>query len=540
MELPMRRVSWVYPQDIKNSENPNIRQFYVPRKYEFNHPYDDLPAGNWKKANPTDVLDFSATAYFFAKMIYDQYRIPVGIINSAYGGSPVEAWLSEPAIIKFPEYQGQLGKYKDHKLIEQILEEDNQRISNWYNRLHQNDKGYKDPRNPWYDPSLDAGTWPSINLPGYWEDVEPGHKNGVTWFRKTVHLAGSLADKPSQLILGRIIDSDSVFVNGKFIGSTGYQYPPRRYNIPAQLLTEGENIIVVRVVSESGKGGFVPDKPYVLITGEDTIDLKGTWKYMVGAEMEPLAGRTFFNAKPAGLYNAMISPLTNYAIKGVIWYQGESNVERPEDYYVLFTTLINDWREKWQQKDLPFLYVQLPNFQIPATIPSESNWALLREAQLKSLSVPQTGMAVTIDLGEWNDIHPLNKKDVGYRLSRVAKKAAYGDTASIHCGPLFQSYKIEGNRIILSFSNADNGLMIKGNDELKQFSVSGPDGKFLWAKAEIAGRKVIVWNDHIPDPVAVRYAWADNPEGANLYNKEGLPASPFRTDDWDSDINIKE
>jgi sialate O-acetylesterase len=295
-------------------------------------------------------------------------------------------------------------------------------------------------------------------------------------------------------------------------------------------LREGENIIVVRVINNIGKGGFVLDKQYELIVGGRAFDLKGDWQYRLGTRMEPLASQTFIRWKPLGLYNAMISPLLNYRMKGVIWYQGESNAEKPLEYQELFSTLIRDWRNKWNQGDFPFLFVQLPNFMETKSQPSESNWALLREAQLKTLSLPNTGMAVTIDIGEWNDIHPLNKKDVGKRLALAAQKVAYGDEKIIHSGPIYHSMKIVGNKIIISFSDTSGGLIAKGGGELRYFAIAGADKQFVWAKAKIKDGKLVIWNNKIQKPQAVRYAWADNPEGANLYNREGLPASPFRTD----------
>ena len=235
----------------------------------------------------------------------------------------------------------------------------------------------------------------------------------------------------------------------------------------------------------------------------------------------------------AGLFNAMIAPLLNYRIKGVIWYQGESNAGRPEEYRQLFPAMIRNWRDKWGQGDFPFLFVQLANFMEPHAQPGPSDWAMLREAQLKTLSLPNTGMAVTIDIGEWNDIHPLNKKDVGKRLALAARHVAYGEENVVYSGPLFQSMEIVDNTANLSFGNTGSGLMATGGEELHSFAIAGADGKFVWAEARIEGSgKVVVWSDQVPHPVAVRYAWADNPESANLYNQEGLPASPFRTDDW--------
>ncbi len=532
IELPIRRVSWVYPDEIERSVNENIRQFYVPRKYHFKEPLEDMQSGSWKAANAGNIYDFSAVAFFFACELYDKYKVPIGLINAGLGGSPAEAWISEEALKEFPQHYLELQKFKDDLLIEQIQELDNTRIRSWYELLGQKDEGYKDPRKTWRDPKLNTSDWKVMKIPGYWTDTPTGQANGVAWYRKKIHVPSSMAGKQAKLILGRIVDADSVFVNGMFVGTTSYQYPPRRYDIPANLLKEGENTIVVRLISTEGKGGFIPDKPYEIVAEDDIIDLKGEWQYRPGAIMEPLKGETFIRWKPAGLYNAMIAPLLNYSIKGIIWYQGESNADRPDEYSRLFPALINNWREKWNDDSLPFLYVQLPNYMKADEQPSESNWALMREAQLKALAVPNTGMAVTIDLGEWNDIHPLNKKDVGYRLALAAQKVAYGNEDMVYSGPIYHDMSIDGSRIILTFTNKGSGLIAKGGGELQKFAIAGVDKQFVWATAIIEDDVVIVWSEKVSSPVAVRYAWADNPEGANLCNREGLPASPFRTDEW--------
>ena len=532
MELSMKRVSPLYETEIANSYNPYIRYYEVPKKYNFNTPKKDIIGGKWISASPDNIIKFSAVSYFFALELYKKNKIPIGIINASLGGSPAEAWISEDALKAFPDHYNEAQRFKDTSLIRKIITRDKIRFDTWYSKLGESDAGYKDPNVPWHNPDLSTSDWPIMKVPGYWSDEEIGDVNGVVWFRKNIQVPASMTGKPVKLILGRIVDADSVFINGVFVGATSYQYPPRRYDIPSGLLKEGKNTIVVRIISNTGKGGFVLDKPYMLVAGEQIIDLKGDWQYKLGAKMEPLQSQTFIRWKPVGLYNAMISPLINYSVKGIIWYQGESNAGRPKEYTDLFPTLINDWREKWQQGNFPFIYVQLPNFMEPREQPSESNWALMREAQLKALSLPNTGMAVAIDIGEWNDVHPLNKKDVGYRLALAAQKVAYNDNDVVYSGPIFQSMEIKENKIILTFSNAGSGLEVKGGGELKCFSIAGSDRKFIWATAKVKNDKVIVWNDKIQNPVAVRYAWADNPEGANLYNKENLPASPFRTDDW--------
>lgn len=531
MELPMRRVSWVYPAEIANSANPSIRQFYVPRKYDFNNPYEDFETGSWKSANPENVLEFSAVAYFFANALYDKHDVPIGLINTSLGGSPAEAWMSEEALKAFPAHYEEAQRFKDSQLIKQIEDEDRTRIQGWYKRLRQKDEGYANPETAWFLSDLNTSDWASMEIPGYWADTELGSVNGVVWFRKNINIPSAAAGRPAKLILGRIVDADSVFVNGVFVGSTSYQYPPRRYDIPVNLLRVGENTFVVRVINSTGKGGFVSDKPYEIITDDISIDLRGDWEYRLGTTMEHLESQTFIRWKPLGLFNAMIAPLLNYRIKGVIWYQGESNAGRPIEYRSLFPAMIRDWRKNWQIGDFPFLFVQLANFMESQRQPSESNWAMLREAQLKTLSVPNTGMAVIIDIGEWNDIHPLNKNDVGKRLALAARKVAYNNEKVVYSGPLYKSMRIDDNKIILTFTHVGSGLVAQGG-ELKHFAICGADSQFVWAQAKIEGDKVIVWSDEISNPVAVRYAWADNPEGANLYNKDGLPASPFRTDEF--------
>ncbi|MGD0553250.1 MAG: sialate O-acetylesterase [Sedimentisphaerales bacterium] len=531
MELPMDRVKYRYPDVIANAENPGIRQFIVPHVYDFQGPREDLKSGRWESANPESVLHFSAVGYFFAKELFEKYHVPIGLINASLGGSPAQAWLSEDALKAFPEYLETAKKFKDSNYLNQIVEKDKAVSDAWYSRIQQLDKGLEKGQKPWFDVNYDASQWPTMNVPGYWADGNLGNVNGVVWFRKEINVPASMTGKPAKLWLGRIVDGDFTYVNGKQVGSVSYQYPPRIYDIPSNLLQAGKNIITVRVISNSGRGGFVLDKPYRLTAGEQTIDLKGRWQYRLGATMDPLPGKTFIEWQPAGLYNGMVAPLLNYKIKGVIWYQGESNTAKPREYQKLFSAVIADWRGKWNQGDFPFLYVQLANFMDVKDQPSESGWAETREAQLKTLAVPNTGMVVTIDLGEWNDIHPLNKEDVGKRLALAAQKVAYGDEKAVYSGPIYQSKKIEGNKVILTFTNTGSGLTVKGDGELKYFAIAGADKKFVWAKAKIEGNNVIVWNDQVANPVAVRYAWADNPEGANLYNKEGLPASPFGADE---------
>jgi sialate O-acetylesterase len=387
----------------------------------------------------------------------------------------------------------------------------------------------------WYQPEYVPAGWHPFWLPGYWADQGIKGLNGVVWFRKEIEVPVSMAGKAAKLFVGRIIDADETYVNGVKVGNITYQYPPRRYEVPAGVLREGKNLLVVRVTSTVGKGGFVPDKRYELTDGVTHIDIRGDWRYKVGQVFSPRpagGGAPSFSAQdqPTGLYNTMVAPAIRFGLRGFIWYQGEANTSNPREYRQMLPALIADWRAKWQEGALPFLYVQLPNFMEVQYSPSESQWAELREAQLDALSVPKTAMAVAIDAGEWNDIHPLDKKDVGDRLALAAEKLAFGDTSIVASGPIYRSAHVDGDKIVLSFTDTGSGLMVKGGGELQQFAIAGADKKFVWADARIEGDKVIVSSEEVPNPLYVRYAWADNPEGANLYNKEGLPASPFRTD----------
>lgn len=339
--------------------------------------------------------------------------------------------------------------------------------------------------------------------------------------------------QPAKVFLGRLVDADELYINGQKVGQTGYQYPQRRYKIPDGLLHAGRNLIVVRVSNYQGKGGFVPDKPYTLIAGNDSIDLQGTWQYKVGAAFDPGSKQSesiSIQNQPAALFNSMIAPLINYSIRGICWYQGESDTYQPALYSSLQKALIQDWRRLWNGAELPFLFVQLPGFMDYQYWPSESGWALFREAQAASLSIPHTAMATAIDLGEWNDIHPDNKKDVGIRLAKAAFSTVYGEEL-VFAGPRFNSASINDNKIILEFTHTGGGLITRDGLPPAGFAIAADDRKFVWAEAKIEGNKVVIWNDQVPKPRFVRYAWADNPFHLNLYNREGLPAEPFRTDD---------
>lgn len=532
MTVPMSRVSDLYGAEIAACENPHIRLFTVPMAFDFKSPRDDFDSGKWVSADPANILDFTAIGYFFAKALYEKHHIPIGLINASVGGSLIEAWMSAEALEAFPDILKSVEILKDDAYIDRIMKADEEAGKAWYNHLDSCDPGLSGEGTPWYDPRFDASGWKTLHMPASWKDVGLDDFCGVVWIRKEIEVPESMTGVPARLLLGTVVDSDTVYINGVVAGSTSYRYPPRRYVLDCDMLAEGKNVIAARIITNSGQGGFTPDKPYRLEAGGQTINLEGDWQYKAGPSVPPLAAPTFFQYKPLGLYNGMIAPLPYHAIKGVIWYQGESNTSSPNGYHKLFSALIGDFRKKWSLGDFPFLYVQLPNYMKAAKQPSESDWALLREEQLKTLAVKNTSMVVAIDTGEWNDLHPLNKKDIGLRLALAARHAAYGEDGLIYTGPLYDSMEIQDGKIVLTFKSDGGQLVVKGGGELRHFAIAGPGKKFVWAKARIKGRRIEVWNNEVPNPVAIRYAWANNPEVANLYNDKGLPASPFRTDDW--------
>ncbi len=519
-----------YNDEIANANYPEIRHFKIPTQTSLTGTLQDFEGGSWQVAVSDEIRPFSAVAYFFAKKIYERFGIPIGLINASVGGTPIEAWTSAEGFKDFPELLKIIDKNKDTAYVNGRNAVNH--ISDEVGSEPQ-DNGLKDPI-AWYDPNFEPKDWRRINIPGYWEDQGIRNLNGVVWYRREIELPASMAGKEARIFLGRIVDADELYINGQKIGHTTYQYPQRRYSVPENVLQSGKNFFVIKVTNFNGKGGFVPDKPYYLFSETDTVDLKGYWEYKVGEVFkiqEPSAASVrpvIAQNEPTALFNAMISPYTQLSLKGILWYQGESNAHSPENYDALLRALITDWRTKFNDQNIPFIYAQLPNFMEVNYLPEESNWAELRQSQLGALTVPHTAMTVNIDLGEWNDIHPDNKKDVGERMALAALKLAY-DENIVHSGPIYKSHEISRGEIIVSFDQVGSGLIADDGEPLSEFAIAGADKKFVWAEARIMDDKIVVWNDEIKDPKYVRYAWADNPDNPNLYNKEGLPASPFET-----------
>ncbi len=538
-------------QEIKNAANDNIRLFTVARavsnKKEFNC------TGSWDELNSQSAADFSATAYFFGKKLYDELKIPIGLIHSSWGGTPAEAWTSNDYLKTLGDFdkilndiknsQDELELYKEWLSNHPIIDlSNNKSESKWENLSFKDDECST--------VNFNDNNWEEMNLPTQWESTEVRNFDGVIWFRKKIEIPEVWKDQELILNLGPIDDMDRTFVNGKLVGAyekDGFWQKDRIYNIPKELVQSNKLVIAVRVLDNQGGGGIWGTKEKLnihQINSDEQISLAGSWKYLPVAEFREQKFYVFSADKndyyqrpkmtveisaytPTTLYNAMIHPLIPFNIKGAIWYQGESNAGNPKQYKKLFSIMIKNWRDDWQLGNFPFYYVQIA----PYNYGDQTHSEFLREAQLKTLSVPKTGMAVTLDIGEPQNIHPANKKDVGERLALLALAKTYSEKNN-YSGPVYKSMKIQKDKITLSFDYAKSGLVIKELNGENNFLIAGKDKIFKTAKVKIEKNKLIVFSDEIKNPVAVRYAFTNTSE-ATLFNKDGLPASSFRTDDWE-------
>ena len=522
-------------QEISEAGNYNIRFFTVDQMTAIT-PQSDLNGTGWLICDSSTVKNFSAVGYFFGKYLFEKLNVPVGLINSSYGGTDIEAWTSINALSKIPAYDEAI---KDLKLISEgdtlFLKEYHKKQDEWLMNSGNTDPGFPATGLAWNDINFDAGNWDTISVPALWYKDELIDFNGAVWHRKEVFIPESWKGKDLVLNMGPIDDIDVTWFNGVKLGSKERWNLPRKYLIPASIVRPGKNLIAIRCIDNGGPGGLWGDAEQYYISDPDgnKISIAGEWKYKRTISLYDFPPRplSFDNPNyPTVLFNAMISPLIPYGIKGVIWYQGENNTGRALRYRTLFPLMINNWRTKWNEGEFPFLFVQLANYMNTNPEPVEDAWAELREAQLMTLKVPNTGMASSIDIGDSSDIHPKNKREVGRRLSLIALNKVYGFDNE-YSGPVYKSYKIDGSKIIITFDFA-NGLNSNSEDKLKGFAIAGSDHKFYWADAVIDGGTVIVSCPLVSQPVAVRYAWASNPV-CNLYNSAGLPASPFRTDNWE-------
>jgi len=517
-------------EEISSANDKNIRHFKVPLTYS-KKPEEKLAGGEWKVTDPSTAGEFTAVGYFFARELRKKVEIPIGLINTSWGGSRIEPWMSAE-VLNMEDPMQSMEEYQRER--EEEFKESLNGFMKYFPEISVIDDIVKDEIKDWYNPDIDVSTWQNINVPGIWEEAGYDDLDGIAWYRTSFKLTDLEAQENIELVLGKIDDSDLTWINGVKVGGMEQSWNKlRNYEVESSVLKEGENILVIRVEDTGGGGGiWGDDNTLVVKTSTEEISLLKNWKFKIESVMKP---GLYPNQVPTILYNKMIYPILGYPIKGALWYQGESNTSNFQDafeYRELFAKMITDWRAQWNIGDFPFLFVQLANFMEVVEEPSESAWAILRESQSEALKLENTAQAVIIDIGEADDIHPLNKQDVGLRLSLAARKYAYNKSL-VFSGPIYKDHEIKDNKIIVSFDHVGTGLTIGGDDEfIQELSIAGEDGKFQWAKAIIEGDKVIVWNENIEHPKNVRYTWADNPAKANLYNKEGLPASPFRTDNF--------
>lgn len=515
-------------KEIADSNYPMIRHFGVAQDLS-GKPKDDLKAGKWEAANKETVGNFTAVGYYFARKLYAELKIPIGIINTSWGGTNVETWTSREAFQKSDEFKtlitgvpmvnvDSISKLYAKQMKERIEKVQGTPVST------ENENTFKDP-------VFNDASWGELNTPSLWENQPLEDLDGVVWMRKTITLSAEDIKNKGTLHLSKIDDEDITYLNGIEVGRNTQYDVKRVYEIPANILKEGKNVIAVRIVDNSGGGGIYGDAADLKLSlGSKNIPLDGRWKFKVIVVKTSLSP----NSYPSLLYNAMVNPLVPYAIEGVLWYQGEANVWRANQYKKAFPLMITDWRTKFKQGDFPFYFVQLSTFnEQNGNSKVGSRWAELREAQSETLKLPNTGMAVTTDIGNAKDIHPTNKQDVGLRLAAIALNNVYGKKR-VYSGPTYKSQEIAGNQIILTFDNIGSGLTALDNSEnLKGFEIAGADKVFHSAKAIIKNNKVIVSSDQVQNPAAVHYGWADDDTEINLFNKEKFPASPFRTDNWE-------
>ncbi|WP_256009046.1 sialate O-acetylesterase [Desertivirga xinjiangensis] len=527
MEFPLKSAMNA-ETEISAADYPMIRQLTVPRHISM-VPLNDMEATEWKPCSPQTAGSFSAVAYFFAKQLWEELKIPVGLIHSSWGGTNIETWTSREALAKHPDFAPLNSAPKTFAAInlakrEKILDV----VRKFQGDLNSSDK------NKWQEQHYNDVSWGTLITPQFWESQGLPDFDGTVWYRKRFKVSAADAGKEAVLELGKVDDSDITWINGVKLGESLNMYQvSRMYKVPAGLLKPGENTIAVKV-NDTGVGGGIystSDSMQIITAGKARIPLSGQWKAKVDTgSIAFVTGGP--NVYPSLLFNAMLNPIIPYTIRGAIWYQGESNVDRAEQYRSEFPLMISDWRQRWGLGDFPFYFVQLSSFDPRHTDAlKEAKWAELREAQTEALKLPNTGMAVTTDIGNVQDVHPTNKQDVGLRLALQALHGTYGKKI-VYQGPAFRSASIEDKTMVVSFDTGGSDIVIRNKyDYVKGFQLAGSDRKFHWAQGRLQNGKIILTSDSVPQPVYVRYNWANDAIEGNVFNSEELPAAPFRNDE---------
>jgi sialate O-acetylesterase len=508
-----------------------IRHVKIPNTVA-SQPMNDIKSGEWKVCSPGTVADFTAVGYFFAQKISKELNIPIGLINTSWGGTHSETWTSREGFESSEEFKSMIAKLPKLDL-QAIAKEKTQKVTQQISSVQGHYPATANEISTWSSADLDDSQWPTMTLPGIWEGQSWPDLDGTVWFRKSFDLPAADAGKDATLWVSMVDDSDETYINGVKVGATANEWNKlREYQVKTGVLKQGKNVIVVKATDTGGGGGIHGEASMLhMMVGQHNVPLDGKWAYHIESAGD--ANAVGPNDYPTLLFNAMVNPLIPYSIRGALWYQGEANSGRAYEYRTAFPLMITDWRKHWGQGNFPFLFVQLASWNADnGNSEKGSSWAELREAQTSTLSLPHTGMAVTIDIGNPTDIHPRNKLDVGLRLAAIALNDIYGKSV-VHRGPTFK----QRNGSYIEFDNVGSGLMVKDKyGYIRGFEVAGADGKFYPSQAFIDGNRIVLKCDQVKDPVVVHYGWEDDAGECNLFNKEGFPAEPFRIGDTDKFI----
>lgn len=518
MELPVRRVLDVSAEEVSRTNILEIRQYLIPATFNFKEPEKYMCAAEWKKATGDAIMDFSAVGLFFAKEIWEKYHVPVGLIMTAVGGSTIESWMNPVTLRRFGSFEAEVEDFQDIHYFHSFIQKQQEDANKWLEAIEKEEEHF--------DFSKEYLKWNTCRIPSLVSDYMDEPFSGSVYLCRELYLGSEQKEDNAYIYMGSIIDSDRVWINGTLIGRTEYRYPPRKYSIPKGVLKKGYNLITVRIVINQNNGGTIAGKPYHVYYNGETINLEGDWYYKVGKKSNTVMPSVLFPPLlPIGFYNATVVPLAKIQINGVLWYQGESNTGRPKDYADEFAAMVSDWRKLFGW-EVPFIYVQLPNYREPLNTTEDTGWAELRDQQRKSLSLPKVAMVTALDVGEWNDLHPQNKKIIGVRLAKAAMHLIYKENI-VYSGPIPNEISTIENCVIISFQHLED---TKQEQLLTNFEIAGEDGCFYEASAIRKGRCVYLTSKRVNTPVSVRYAWCDNPTNINFFNDAGLPATGFRMD----------
>jgi sialate O-acetylesterase len=530
---------------IETATNSNIRYFKVGFQ-SVDSPLDVIKSGFWRVTSPSTVGPMSGVGYFFARSVASEMKVPIGLIDASFGGSTAEAWIPRASLAGDQSFAPILERYDKAKRTNRVELDAYRREAGKPRPEFQIDTGNRGYALGYHAEKFDDSRWSTMPVPGYWEDHDKTLKiDGAVWYRREVTIPPEYAGFDLDLELGQLADVDITYWNGQRVGFTaaGEEDPAglvRHYTVPGRMVKAGKAVLAVRVFNRIGKGGFVSQPEEVRLRSSTSIvsqSLAGPWKFKVEKSLDPAIIRPLeipfgpgHPAAPSNLYNGMIHPIMRGAIAGVVWYQGESNIGRGKQYEALLQRLITTWRNKMEQGTLPFYVVQLPHYRTKVSSPSESDWAEIREAQRRATRLARTHLVVTIDTGDPKDIHPRDKQPIGDRVALAALQTFYGIT-NRGLSPMFDGLKHEGTKVRLMFSNTVGSMKTSDGGPIRGLAIAGADKKFYWASTQIEGEAVLAWHPLVPEPKSIRYAWADHPD-ANLVNRAGLPAAPFRTDDW--------